>query len=162
MDISIERRQRARIGALALIGVGGYTLLQQVFGFDGQLGLLAAGVLCLAVSLARPQFEKLIVPGGLLIGFGLGMVLTSDQLPTGLHTAIHVATFALGFGVIYALGSAAYRWAKKPALALSALAGLIFLFSLPGEPMRMWWPILLVGLGAWIMRRERRRQRWAP
>jgi hypothetical protein len=90
------------------------------------------------------------------------MVLTSDQLPTGIHTAIHLAAFALGFGAIYALGSAGYRWAKKPALALSALAGLIFLFSLPGEPMRMWWPILLVAVGAWIMRRDRRRQRWAP
>jgi hypothetical protein len=157
---SIARRQRVRLGALALIGVGGFMLLQQTFGFSGQIGLMAAGVLCLVVGVVRPQVEKLIVPGGLLSGIGLGILLTSDQLPLGIHAAIHIASLAVGFGLIYALGRAAYRWAKRPAVAFSLLAALVLLFGLPGEPMRMWWPLLIVAGGVWIMRRERRR--WAP
>jgi hypothetical protein len=157
--ISIERRQRVRLGALALIGVGGYMLLQQTFGLGGQVGLLAVGVMCLAVSVLRPQAEKLIVPGGLLSGVGLGIMLTSDQLPTGIHVAIHVASLALGFGIIYALGRADYSWAKGPAVVLAGLAGLVLLFGLPGEPMRMWWPMLIVAGGVWLMRRERQRIR---
>jgi hypothetical protein len=151
---SIARRQRVRLGALGLIGVGGYMLLQQTFGFSGQVGLLAAGVVCLVLSVVRPQLEKLIVPGGLLSGIGLGILLTSDQLPLGIHMAIHIASVALGFGLIYALGSAAYRWAKRPAVGFAVLSGLVLLFGLPGEPMRMWWPILIVAGGLWIMRRE--------
>jgi hypothetical protein len=160
-NTAIERRQRVRLGALALIGVGGFMLLQQTFGFDGQIGLLAAGVLCLAVSVVRPRAEKLIVPGGLLSGIGLGILLTSEQMPTGIHAAIHIASLGLAFGLIYALGSPRYRWAKGPTIAFSALAALVMLFGLPGEPMRMWWPILIVAGGLWIMRRERR-HRWAP
>jgi hypothetical protein len=159
--ISIDRRQRVRLGALALIGVGGFMLLQQTFGFDGQVGVLAAGVMCLAVSVVRPQAEKLIVPGGLLSGIGLGIVLTSDQLPTAIHAAIHIASLGLGFGLIQVLDGARYRWAKRPAVAFTVLAGLVLLFGLPGEPMRMWWPILIVAGGLWIMLRERR-HRWAP
>jgi hypothetical protein len=158
---SIERHQRVRLGALALIGVGGYMLLQQTFGFPGQVGLLAAGVLSLVAWAVKPQAVKLLVPGGLLSGIGLGIMLTSEQLPTGIHVAIHIASLALGFGLIYALGSAGYQWAKRPAIVFAVLSGLVLLFGLPGEPMRMWWPLLIVAGGLWIMRRERR-CRWAP
>ena len=84
-------------------------LLQQMFGIGGSVGLLAAGVLCLALAVTRPQAEKLIVPGGLFTGIGLGIVLTSEQLPLGIHVAVHIASLALGFGAIDALGGAGYR-----------------------------------------------------
>jgi len=158
---SIDRRQRVRLGALGLIGVGGYMLVQQTFGLTGQVGFLAAGVLCLALAVARPELAKLLVPGALLSGIGLGILLTYDQMPVPIHAAIHIASLALGFGLVYALGDAGYRWAKGPAIGFTALTGLVLLFALPGEPIRMWWPLLIVAGGLWLMRRERRR-RWAP
>jgi len=103
---SMEKRERARFGAVALIGVGAAMLLHQV------------------------------VPGY-------------------LHGSLTLATIALVFGALYALAGERFRWAKGPAILFSLISGLVFLTSLPGEPMRTWWPLLLVAAGLWILRPSR-------
>jgi hypothetical protein len=104
---AMEKRQRTRVGAVALIGLGGAMLAHQV----------------------APGF---------------------------LHGPLVLATIALTFGALYTL--AGFMWAKVPAMFFSVLSGFVFLVSLPGQPLRMWWPLLIVLAGLWIMRRDRR---WA-
>jgi hypothetical protein len=103
---SMEKRERTRLGAVALIGFGGAMLLHQ------------------------------IVPGY-------------------LHGSLTLATIALAFGALYALAGERFRWAKVPAILFSAISGLVFLTSLPGDPLHTWWPLLLVAAGLWILRPRR-------
>ena len=98
---------------------------------------------------ARAQFGAVA-----LIGFGAAMLL-HNVVPHFMHGALTLATIALGFGALYLLTGRRFRWAKVPAILFSVLSGFVFLSSLPGEPLRMWWPLLIIAAGLWIMRPRR-------
>jgi len=89
-----------------------------------------------------------------LIGFG-GAMLLHQVVPHFMHGALILATIALAFGALYYLGGARLFWAKVPAILFSVLSGFVLFASLPGEPLRMWWPVLIIGAGLWIMRPRR-------
>ena len=94
---------------------------------------------------------------GALVLIGLGVAMYLHQVvPHELHGALSIATVALIFGALYTLAGTRFRWARMPALVLSALSGWVFLMSLPGVSWKMWWPLLLVVAGLWILRKERR------
>ncbi|HEY3063630.1 MAG TPA: hypothetical protein VGL99_32055 [Chloroflexota bacterium] len=91
----------------------------------------------------------------MLIGLGAAILLC-QVTPAFMHGAFVLAIIALTFGALYAMGGFRFGWAKVPAMFFSALSGFVFFVSLPGVSFKMWWPLLLVAAGLWIMRRERR------
>lgn len=89
-----------------------------------------------------------------LIALG-GAMLLHQVVPGYLHGSLTVAMIALGFGALYMLAGERFRWAKALAILFSVISGLVFLTSLPGDPLRTWWPLLLVAAGLWILRPKR-------
>jgi hypothetical protein len=92
-----------------------------------------------------------------LIGIGSSMLLY-QVTPHFMHGSLVLAIIALSFGALYAVGGERFGWAKVPGMFFSALSGFVFLASMPGQPLKFWWPLFIVAAGVWIMRRERR---WA-
>jgi len=101
----------------------------------------------------------------MLIVLGV-FLLAHNALPTELHdsplhAALILGSIAAFFGSIYALGGVGRRWARIPAIFFGSVAGVVLLAAWPwhwfgfGLP---FWPLLLITLGLWVMRRDRR---WA-
>ena len=79
-----------------------------------------------------------------------------------LHAALILGSIAAAFGAIYAFGSGGRRWARIPAVFFASVAGIALFAALPvhwfvgwgfGLPM---WPVLLIMLGLWVVRRDSR------
>jgi hypothetical protein len=81
-----------------------------------------------------------------------------------LHAALVLGSIAAAFGAIYAFGYGERRWARTPAIFFASVAGVVLFAAWPwhwfvglgfGLPL---WPVLLIVLGLWVVRRDRR---WA-
>ena len=81
-----------------------------------------------------------------------------------LHAALILGSIAAAFGAIYGFGYGRRRWARIPAIFFASVAGVVLLAAWPwhwfaglgfGLPL---WPVLLIALGLWVVRRE---SRWA-
>jgi hypothetical protein len=158
-----DQRQRTMVGALALIGLGSFFLLQQVFSFGPQLIVLALGLCFYVAYMNQRGRSDLIVPAGVLSGLGLGILLVSDNVtPGNIHGPLMLGSLALGFGAIFFLGEARHRWALWPASVFGVLAATVFAtsdvwrFDPLFSQFRYLWPLLLIGGGFWLMRREPR------
>jgi hypothetical protein len=97
---------------------------------------------------------------GAVLLIGLGALLLAHEYISGpLHNPIMLGIVACFFGVLYNFGGARLRWAGVPALFFAVLAP-FSAFSV--EPWHLFgfgvslWPLLLVALGVWAIRRERR------
>jgi hypothetical protein len=151
----LVRPEPVTVGALALIGLGGFFLVQQVLGFRAQIFPLVIGVAFFAAYLFRPYMHQLLVPGGFFTGLGLGVLLVSTRiLPGFVNGPVILASLSLGFGMIYAFGEPRHAWAKVPAIFFACISAFVFFVSGPWQPL---WPLLLVMLGGWILLRPDRR-----
>jgi hypothetical protein len=159
----------ASVIAATLIGIGLSVLAYQVIGLRGPgVFFLALGAGFFAAYLnQRDAASALVVPAGILLGLGLGGVLAAAPLTPGfVHPPFFFGSLALGFGVIYAFGERRYhRWAMWPGAACGVLAWLTLAVSTPwlkdlyGNVAHVFWPLVLVGGGLWLIERGRRRDR---
>lgn len=122
--------------------------------------MLVAGGALLAIGLRGYRF-RLVVPGGILLGLGLGRVLAvaTDIAAPELHTASRLLGLAGGFGLIYLLSRVprlARRDAKWAAITAASVAGVALVnaaLGLVGLTWRLlwmlsaWWPLLLIAIG---------------
>ena len=103
----------------------------------------------------------------MLISLG-ALLLAHNALPielqdSPLHAALILGSIAAFFGTIYAFGGLRRRWARIPAIFFASVAGVVLFTAWPwhwfgfgfGMP---FWPVLLIVLGLWVMRRD---NRWA-
>src|SRR5438067_12203809 len=105
---------------------------------------------------------------GALMLMVLGVLLLAhNALPIALHegplhAALVLGSIAAAFGAIYAFGYGSRRWARIPAIFFASVAGIVLLTAWPWHWLAGWgfglplWPILLIGLGLWAIRRDRR------
>ena len=81
-----------------------------------------------------------------------------------LHAALVLGSIAAAFGTIYAFGYGGRRWARLPAIFFASVAGVVLLAAWPWHWLFGWgfglplWPVLLIVLGLWVVRRD---HRWA-
>jgi len=155
----MEIHRRRTMGAISLIGFGAFLLVERTFGF-GEFVVLGVGLAMFAAYLLRQRQTNLIVPAGFFTGLGTGIVLvTNNVTPHSVHGAIMLAALALGFGLIFTFGDARHSWARVPATFFAVLALVVLAFAGPWHvAFSTWWPLLLVLLGLWLMRKHRR---WA-
>ena len=155
---------------IALIAIGMLVLVVQ-FAKSETLGLLLLPGLGLIFllwgSLARSV--GLFIPGGVLSGIGLGVYLTAgplSYLEGEAEGAVFLLAFAAGWGLITLLSALVCRethwWPLIPG-GIMALIGGALLAGGPGLTALEWagklWPLILIGLGAYVLVRRQAGQR---
>ena len=96
------------------------------------------------------------------------LLLAHNALPTPLqegplHAALVLGSIAAAFGTIYAFGYGGRRWARTPAIFFACVAGVVLFAAWPWHWFVGWgfglplWPVLLIVVGLWVVRRDRRR-----
>ena len=149
-----DRASRLRAG-IVLLAVGVILLLGQITQ-QPLWSLLGLGILFLVAYFATREYGFL-VPGGILVGLGVGLLL---QVRGGAdaNPAVFMVPFGLGFVAIWVLDRLYSResnwWPLVPGGALVAVglalkqggAALDLL-----ETAGVWWPVILIAIGGWFL-----------
>ena len=148
------------LGAI-LIGLGALLLAGQVIPGAGRYVVLVIGLALLAGFFATRGYGFL-VPGGIVTGVGVGILLTEANPSAG---GLFLLSLAAGFASIWVLG-AMFRlrehhwWPLIPAGILATI-GVVSLIDQGGQfrdLSRIAWPIALVVIGALIVLRATTRR----
>lgn len=157
-----SQHHRRGLAGLALVVIGALTLVDTLTQADllGLLFLPALGLLFLTWGVLSRQVGPM-VPGGVLLGVGVGVLLTRDALVQSNgkeHAAILLLCIGLGFALttLLSLVFTARRpwWPLLPAGLLVLLSLAFFLGGTPLELARIigkFWPLLLVGVGLYLL-----------
>jgi hypothetical protein len=141
-----------------LIAVGLTLFSVQLLNLDGQVIVLVVG-LVFAVAFAATRQYGLLIPAGILIGLGAGILLED----AGVMGEPVVLGLGLGFLAIYAgdLVTSGARapgrwWPLIPGGILTIIAGAESTFGPDGaRVIAQGWPIILIAAGAWLLLRGR-------
>ena len=161
------RSNRAPLtGGIVLIAIGALALLSQLNIFDniGMFFVPALSLIFLAWGLLTRTFG-LVIPGGILGGIGLGIVLIEGPL-AGLgepaQGAIFLLAFAAGWTLISLLSkftAGAFQWWPLiPAGIMGLIGGLLVTGETGLQVLKVIgyaWPVALIAAGAWIILRRR-------
>lgn len=162
---SSERRE-AVIGGTLLVAIGLLVLLVQNIKTEslGLLFLPALGGLFLVAGILGRQVG-FIIPGGILTGIGMGVVLTQNPALAVTDTAqggVFFLGFALGWFLITVLSRVFTRdpqwWALIPGTIMALIGGALMLGGTALNVLEFagrWWPLILVALGLVIIVRRK-------
>jgi len=169
-ELDVRDARHRWLTGIALIAIGLLVLAVQ-FAESETLGLLllpSLGLIFLVWgSLARSV--GLLIPGGVLSGIGLGVYLMAgplSHLEGEVEGAVFMLSFATGWGLITLLSALVCRethwWPLIPG-GIMALIGGALLAGGPGLTVLEWagklWPLILIGLGAYVLVRRQAGQR---
>ncbi len=93
------------------------------------------------------------------------LLLAHNAIPSELHESRLHATLVLGsiaaaFGAIYGFGFGGRRWPRLAAIFFASMAGVVLVAAWPWHWFVGWgfglplWPVLLILLGLWVVRRD--------
>ncbi|MDX2007282.1 MAG: hypothetical protein SFU83_18735 [Meiothermus sp.] len=159
-----KRRNDYAAGGWVLLVVGLSLLLGQFFPNNGWqilallgVGFLAAGALIRKVGL--------LIPGGILSGIALGVYLVDpvrSSVPEATAGGVFLMAFAAGWFMITLLSPLAGGWVWWPLIPGSILGFIgwaVYEERLEWLERLSWvWPLILVGLGAWVLLRPKNPQ----
>jgi hypothetical protein len=165
MTKQVEKKREGLVGGLILVVIGLIALAGQFVELDSfpNLGLLIVpgiGALFLLWGIVTRE-DGLIIPGGIMSGIGLGIVLISGpfEIANGENDGgIFMLSFALGWVLITVLTavftSETHWWALIPAAVMGLIGGTVLvggvfetILSLLGD----FWPLALIVVGGWIL-----------
>ena len=146
-------RRRGVLGGLVVFAVG-FAFLLPALRFENAgpvLFLALGGAFAAAYSLGYRQFVYL-VPGAILIGLGVGLLLPALFDLGRLAAPIFFGALAASFVVVTILAPD-HRWPLLPAvpLALIAVAGVIGGVDILPAVQPFILPIVLMGVGAYLL-----------
>ncbi|MEM8857713.1 MAG: hypothetical protein AAGD96_05300 [Chloroflexota bacterium] len=121
-------KNNAAVSGLGLIALGIVFLVSQFVDFDGRFFLSALGLGFIGWAILG-RSKGLLVPGGILSGIGLGVILTESSWVAGFDGDLEGSLFMLGF---------AAGW-----LSITVLSTIFF-----GDV--QWWPLIPGGIMALI------------
>lgn len=156
--------ERALTG-IALILIGVALLLATVFPsvFTGYIVLIAVGLIFIAWSIAA-QRAGLMVPGGIIAGIGAGVSLMSKAFPNAGGAAdlgIMLLCLGAGFTSITVLTRLfvppAQTWALVPGIGCLAVGLLIVIGAVTPSMLNALWPLIIIGIGLYLLWRATRR-----
>jgi len=166
----MEIKNRNTIAAgIGMIALGALFLLVQVFeNIDfGMLILPAMGIIFLAWGLGARQVG-LLIPGGILSGIGVALVLTENVLTNldgDTEGGIFVLAIAAGFALVWLLGTLVLRqsswWALIPAGIMGVIGAALMIGGQALEALELInyiWPLALIIGGLVIIFRMRGNQ----
>lgn len=150
------------LGALILIGLGLLLLIGNFVSLGGGAFFLGLGLAFLIARIVTRQCG-LAVPAGILLGFGAYLALTETRaVPQGTDSGgWFFICLGLGFVAVYLIGlRPGVIWPFFPAGILLGF-GVSLLGLIDGWPLAQWaglalyWPIVLVVVGLWLLIRGR-------
>ncbi|TMC78717.1 MAG: hypothetical protein E6J09_03930 [Chloroflexi bacterium] len=152
---------RGVIGGAVLLAVGAAFLLPPLGVRDAGAYLFVALGLAFGAAwwLGSKQFVYL-VPAGVLIGFGLGLVFPSlFDLPAETAGPVFLGTLALGLFVVFALAPA-----RRLLLAIAAILAVVAIADLflnvvlvPADAQPYFVPLILIVVGLYLLVERRGR-----
>lgn len=161
----MNKKRNEWIGGVLLIAIGVLFFVNQFFDLPGLESLatffvMGLGIFFLAWGVISHN-DGLMVPGGILTGIGLGIVLIAGPLNLGdgdLSGAVFMGAFALGW-VLITIFTALFTekthwWPLIPAAIMAIISGAIlvqgpFMFAL--EWLGKLWPLALIAGGIAIL-----------
>jgi hypothetical protein len=153
----MRKRESGWLGGLLLIAIGLFFLLNQFVDLPwlsnlGSFIVLGLGLFFL-ISGAVSRQDALMIPGGILTGIGLGIVLiTGSFVSQGEDSGgVFIGAFALGW-VLITVFSALFTdkthwWALIPAAIMGLISAALLLqgpFDVALEWLGKLWPLLLI------------------
>ncbi len=160
---------RRGVAGIALILTGIFALIAVFTSADlfGLLFLPAIGLIFLAWGIAT-RHARPIVPGGILLGIGIGVLLAHFFTAAGFHEGIFLLCTGLGFLIITPLSrmytTKTELWPLIPGVILAALSIVFFVGGTAlatVEIIGKFWPVVLIVIGAyllWEWNRQSKRQ----
>ena len=145
---------------LILIALGALFFLVQVTGVGGEAVVAVIGGAFLIAYASTRQYGFL-VPGGIMTGLGLGIVLESQATTAG---GVVVIGLGVGFLSIYVIdlfvrGGFAMWWPIIPGGILTAIGILVEADQAEILSELEWaWPLVLVAIGVMVLVRQSRRR----
>lgn len=171
MNEKIEKRENGWIGGLVLIAIGVLALFGQLLpeSITSNWGLYivsALGLIFIIWGIAA-RSDGLMIPGGILSGIGLGIVLVEGvRWPTNVDEGgVFMLAFAAGWALIVLLTAVftprTHWWPLIPGgimafIGVAVLFGGLFMRAL--ELVGTLWPIALIVLGLFVLYQARRTQ----
>lgn len=164
-NVSTDRRG-TMVGGALLIAIGLLVLLAQNVQTEtlGLLFLPALGGLFLIAGLVGRQ-EGFIIPGGILMGIGLGAIFTQNPALAATETAkggVFFLGFALGWFLIPLLSKLFTRetqwWALIPGGIMFLIGGALLLGGAAMNVLEFvgrWWPLILIAIGLLVIFRRK-------
>lgn len=171
---SYSQKREIPFGGILLILAGLFMLMGQFIQFEiaGGVFLAVLGLFFILWGATKRQ-AGLLVPGGILSGLSLGVILVEDvELISAQYSdAIILISIGLGFALITLLTQvftkSKYWWALIVGGILSAVGSILLISTLPGAEsltdllviagrvLNYLWPIFMVGLGIKIIISQR-------
>ena len=153
LEKKINRRQNHRIvGGVILILFGLATLLQRWFNIGNYVVLLLGlGMLVWGAVSRRTGW---IIPGGVLTGIGLGILVSEGpwHFPAAGQNGIFLLCFAFGWFLITlltALFTCTQWWALIPGGIMAVIGGSILVTNgaVPWEDLNLVYAVILISIG---------------
>lgn len=148
------------IGGAIVAAIGVLLLAAQTIDDFGQYIPLLVGAIFLVAFLATRQYGFL-VPGGIVSGVGVGIVLASED-PTGTRGPLFLVALGVGFVSIWLLGllfrvPQSHWWPLIPG-GILVTVGIAGLLGPEAQQYLDYWPIVLVVIGVLIVLQGLRRR----
>jgi hypothetical protein len=169
MNEKMVKKENGWIGGLVLIAIGLLALFGQLLpeGITSNLGLYivsALGLIFIIWGIAARN-DGLMIPGGILSGIGLGIILIEGvRWPANVDEGgVFMLAFAAGWVLIVGLTAVftpkTHWWPLIPGgimavIGLAVLFGGLFMTAL--ELVGILWPVALIILGLFILYQARR------
>jgi hypothetical protein len=144
-----------RVAAFVLLAVAGFALFREYIPIGWREGGLALLGIMFVVWAGLARNAGLLVPGGILTGIGVGIVLRHEFGP-----AAFLFSMAGGFLLVSLLSLAMFGKAKSTWWTVFPAGGLAFagLVQTAGPDVREWlravgpvWPYILIAIALWLL-----------
>lgn len=161
-------------GGILLMLLGLFILIEQIFDFEMNGGIFLAALGLIFILWGATQRKAgLLVPGGILTGLSVGVILVEEAgtVPAAYGEGAFLVALAAGFGLITLLvqlfTAEKYWWSLIVAAVLSLIGTGLIIMEMPNaQPLKQvleaifnglqyLWPAALICLGLWIITKRR-------
>jgi len=143
------------VAGLILIALGVVFLIGQRVDLGGAFWLICIGTVFVVAYLGTRSYG-LLIPGGILLGLGTGEWLDHSQLGLGLG---FISIFVIDC-LVYRAGAAtgaklSHWWPLIPGVII-VIGPLLQEFRGIRRIVRQWWPLVLIGIGIYVLLQGRK------